>query len=121
MTAEDGKKKILVVEDDFSIRELMKDVLEGEGYAVSSAENGFDALQILRGQTNHALVILDMTMPVMSGREFLDALLADHKIAKIPVLVVSAVAEERNTVGAVGFVRKPVDLNVLLALVEKYS
>jgi CheY-like chemotaxis protein len=116
-----GMKKILVVEDDFSIRELMHDVLTGEGYEVAVAENGQDALDVLKRQAAPALIVLDMTMPVMNGREFLDVKLVDAKISKIPVLVVSAIADEKNTVGATAFIRKPVDLNVLLALVERYA
>jgi CheY-like chemotaxis protein len=114
-------KNILLVEDDYSIRELMTELLEGEGYTVSIAENGRDALDILERGSLPSLIVLDMSMPIMTGREFLDVQTEDLRFQKIPVLVVSAVADEKNTMGATAFIRKPADLNVILAMVDRYA
>ena len=63
--------RILIVEDDASIRELYKEVLEGEGFEVESCVNGKEALLSLAGQEDPCLILLDMMMPIMDGREFM--------------------------------------------------
>lgn len=112
---------ILVVEDDLNIRETVKDALESEGYFVVTASNGKEGLTCVKQVPKPCLVLLDMMMPLMSGREFLDAILADSMLAPIPVLVVSAIADPQNTRGAVGFLKKPPDLELLLKLVAQFA
>ncbi len=75
----------------------------------------------IKGVSKPCLVILDMIMPIMGGREFLDIVLSQATLAPIPVLFVSATATRENTVGAVDFLRKPIDLDLLLKLVEHYT
>jgi CheY-like chemotaxis protein len=112
---------ILIVEDDQSIRETMIEMLEGEGYNTFSAINGKDALTLLRdGIPKPCLVLLDMMMPIMNGREFLDEMMKDAVLAPIPVLIVSAIADPSNTKGSVGFLKKPVDIDAVLATVSRY-
>jgi CheY-like chemotaxis protein len=111
---------ILVVEDDQDIRETIETALEMEGYSVATAVNGQEALNYLRISAKPNLVLLDMMMPIMGGREFLDILLSDVVLAPIPVFILSAVANDKNTQGAVGFIKKPADLDVILKMVEKY-
>lgn len=112
---------ILVVEDDYSIRETMREALETESYHVITAENGQDGLNKLRLASKPCLVLLDMMMPIMGGREFLDAVLADAVLAPIPVLVVSASSEKGRIQGVAEFIKKPVDLDLLLQMVAKYT
>lgn len=114
-------KTILVVEDDFSIRETIAEALESEGYGVAVAVNGAEGLQRMRELPKPCLVLLDMMMPLMGGREFLDAILTDAHLAPIPVLVVSAIADSQNTRGAAGFIKKPPDLDLLLKMVEQFT
>jgi CheY-like chemotaxis protein len=112
---------ILVVEDDQDIREAIRDLLESEGYSVLLACNGKEALEVLKGINHTCLILLDLMMAVMSGWEFLEARRHDFALAPIPVIVVSAVADERvKQAGASGFIKKPVDLDLLLALVKKH-
>ena len=114
-------KTVLVIEDDASIRETLQEALEGEGYTVRTAANGREGLDSMRAQPSRpCLVLVDMMMPVMTGREFLDEVLKDSDLATTPVFVVSAIADRGNTAGAAGFIRKPADLNVVLSMVEKH-
>lgn len=122
MSALDNRNKtILVVEDDEGIRETMRDVLESEGYSVVTAVNGYDGLIKLREFPRPSLVLLDMMMPVMNGREMLDIVLADVRLAPTPVFFVSAIASEVNSRGAAAFMKKPIDINVLYQLIDQYT
>lgn len=114
-------QSILVVEDDDDIRNAIVDLLENEGYNAQAAINGKDALEKLRGIDHKpCLVLLDMMMPIMNGREFLDEVMKDSHLAPIPVLIVSAVADKSNTEGSVGFLKKPIDIDVVLKVVSQY-
>jgi len=106
MVTEPRCKSILVVEDDDDIRSALVDLLESEGYVAQSAVNGKDALERLESTEKPCLVLLDMMMPIMNGREFLDVVMKDSNLAPIPVLIVSAVADKANTEGSVGFFEK---------------
>ena len=68
MNQNNQTRKILVVDDDPVIRDMMADILEFEGYSISIARNGYEALQLLRSGEEY-LVFLDIMMPVMSGKE----------------------------------------------------
>ena len=113
-------KTVLVVEDDFDIRESIKDFLEIEKFSVLTASNGQEALDVLKAAPKPCLVLLDMMMPIMDGREFLDIVMKDAVLAPIPVFVISAVATKDNTLGSVGFIKKPADLNLILKMVQDY-
>lgn len=113
-------KSILVVEDDEDIRSALVDLLESEGYHVEPASNGKEALDKLSTIEKPCLVLLDMMMPIMNGRQFLDKIMLDSKLAPIPVLIVSAVADKANTEGSVGFLKKPIDIDVVLNTVAQY-
>jgi CheY-like chemotaxis protein len=107
---------ILVVEDDPDITESLCDVLQGEGYQVATAANGKEGLERLRQIDRPCLILLDLMMPVMSGGEFLAALRQTEALASIPVVIVSAWANESAQVRAQsqGFVRKPISIDALL-------
>ncbi len=114
---------ILIVEDDFAIRETVADVLEGEGFEVSRAANGEEALRRLHdGSAPPGVILLDLMMPVMDGWTFLGAQRRDPAIAEIPVVVTSA---EDGTdgrlaqLGPAAFLAKPFQLDRLLAVVER--
>lgn len=111
---------VLVVEDDDDIRNAIVDLLESEGYKAESAVNGKDALEKLGNINKPCLVLLDMMMPIMNGRQFLDEVMKDSKLAPLPILIVSAVADKTNTEGSVGFLKKPIDIDVVLDLVSQY-
>lgn len=111
---------VLVVEDDRDIRESLKLVLEMEGFHVAAATNGREALEMLERLDRPCVILLDLMMPVMNGWEFLHQMQTDTVIATIPVVVVSAIAEKAQAKPIAAYVKKPVDLNVLIQLVERY-
>jgi CheY-like chemotaxis protein len=113
-------QSILVVEDDDDIRNLLVELLEAEGYKTEAAINGKDALDKLSVIPKPCLVLLDMMMPIMNGREFLDTIMKDAYLAPVPVLVVSAIADRADTKGSVGFLKKPIDLDVVLNVVSQF-
>jgi DNA-binding response OmpR family regulator len=108
--------RILVVEDDPSIRELYATLLQDGGYSVAMAGDGQDGLDQLGCDPD--LIILDLLMPLMDGRQFLGRLrgLAGHR--RTPVLVVSAVSAGTTVDGAQAVVQKPFDTDALLRRVS---
>ena len=112
---------ILVVEDDQDIRESVVEVLEDEGYQVSAAADGREALERLHGaEPRPDLFLLDLMMPVMNGLQFREEQLRRPELAEIPVVVVTADVNARaksESLRAVEFVQKPLKVQPLLDLV----
>lgn len=97
----DPNMKILVVDDMATMRRIVKNILKQLGFAnTEEAENGQEALQKLRADI-FGLVVSDWNMPVMTGIELLRAIRADDKLKSIPVLMVTAEAQQANLVEAV--------------------
>jgi len=113
---------ILIVDDDESIRELLRLHLSSAGYEVSVAEDAIVAgYMVLRRPPD--LIILDVNMPHMDGFEFVAALKADKSLPAIPVIFLTSMEEgdsRGKALGAVGYVTKPVRADKLLALVAKH-
>lgn len=115
--------RVLVVDDDPDICEVMQLILEPRGYRVVTAESGIEALRILRAGEEPCLVLLDLMMPGMDGLQFRTEQLHDPALAAIPVVMISAggdVAAKAATVGLEGLL-KPIDLDVLLATLERFG
>lgn len=115
---------ILIVEDDEDIRDAVQDLLERRGYQVVVAGDGRQGLARLRAlPTPPAVILLDLTMPVMSGWEFLVEKAGDPAIADVPVVVMSAVPNLEQQPGAAdwaGILKKPVAAGTLLETVERF-
>lgn len=114
--------KILVVEDDFDIRDLLGQFLEVSGYEIEVAANGLEGLAALRAKGDEiGLVLLDRNMESMDGKDFLDALFADPALAarKVPVVMMSA-AGQVDEPRAVAFLKKPFHFPELLAVVARF-
>lgn len=117
-------KRILVVEDDTSIRELLVELLESEGYVVSSAVNGLEGLKILQNDGNPDLILIDLMMPVMDGYSFRTEQLKNPIWSKIPTVVMSAEAnakEKMKNFNITAFLSKPVELETILKTVARFS
>lgn len=114
---------VLLIEDDAAIRESVGEFLQSEGFAVASAGNGRDALELLKRGVRPAMIFLDLSMPVMDGWDFRQAQLQDGALKEIPTLVMTAAGFSRATIrqqfGAVDFVRKPLAPSELLAALER--
>lgn len=119
-------KSILVVEDNNDIRETVEDVLRTEGYRVHAVGNGREAIQALKRIDGPCLILLDMMMPLFNGWEFLEAQKNNARFADLPVVVMSALDAQTalvrgsSVVAARGYIRKPIDLDVLMRIVQDY-
>lgn len=117
-------RRILIVEDDRDLREALSEILRDEGYVVAGAVHGLEALQLLRGDFERpALILLDLTMPVMNGWQFRAHQRRDPDLSGIPVVVLSAgdhLAEQMESLEIQEYVRKPIDLVRLLATIERH-
>ncbi len=113
----------MVVEDDYAIRETLRELLEDEGYGVVWACNGQEALARLRaGAAAPRLILLDLMMPVMDGWEFRRAQQHDPALSRIPVVVISADAaldQEAARLAVEGCLAKPFELQALLDTVHR--
>lgn len=115
--------KILIVEDEISSAEMLSFVLQQEGYQVVTAENGKEALEQLHAD-GVALVLCDLMMPVMDGRELCRVMKADPSLEGIPIVIMTAAPEVSiSDMVADGcsyssFMRKPLDLDLLTATVR---
>lgn len=109
--------QVLVVDDDAEVREALRDVLTDEGFDVKVAANGADALDALDRDGAPAVIILDLMMPVMDGYEFLKQREQNPSLRQVPVVVVSATIDPRVESERVIVLRKPIDLERLLATI----
>jgi two-component system response regulator MprA len=114
---------ILLVEDDLDLRDALVESLREEGYAVDWAGDGVQALAYLRNGGRPGLILLDLMMPRMGGAEFRKVQRVDPKLRHLPVVLLSADArmdERARELDVQGAIRKPIDLEELLAVIERY-
>lgn len=114
--------KILVVDDDEAMRDLMQLHLASAGYRVEVAEDAIAAgYAVLRGAPD--LILCDIRMPHMDGFEFVAALRADASLPRMPVIFLTAHDEDEGRargLGVVEYLHKPVRLDELLAAIERH-
>ncbi|MGQ9651912.1 MAG: response regulator [Phycisphaerae bacterium] len=115
------KKSILIVEDEADLAELIRHNLEHEGYTCRLASNGGSALAETVARPPD-LILLDRMLPGMSGDEFITHLKRDNRVASIPVIMLTAKAEEADqlvglSLGADDYITKPFSMKLLLARV----
>ena len=118
-----GPPRILLVDDDEEARLLMRSLLERDGYEVDEAEDGYKALDILKEDQEYALVILDLAMPGMDGRQVLDQIRGSVDTAALPVLIRTGTGSdeleaELLEAGADDYVEKSVDTTRFMARVH---
>jgi two-component system, OmpR family, response regulator ResD len=115
-------RRALVVDDEAPIRNLLAAVLRRERISTDTAANGSEALELIE-KNEYACVVLDLMMPVMTGRDVIDAML-HHRVPRIPVIVVSAAGE--NATGDLEpeivklIIRKPFEVARLIESVRAF-
>jgi CheY-like chemotaxis protein len=117
------QRRVLVVEDDDTIRESLVDFLGDNGYPAVGAVHGRDALNKLRTEPPPCLIVLDLMMPVMDGQTFRERQLQDPVLSEIPTVVMSAhrdVEHLAEEISAAGYLKKPLKLDELLRLVQRH-
>lgn len=111
---------VLLVEDDPSTLMGLVELLSSQGYPVLSAQNGAEAVDLLSEGLRPGVILLDLTLPKVSGWEFLNYLRRDGELREIPVIVVTALSQqEAHVIGADLVLQKPVNLSELLAEVKR--
>lgn len=132
MAPDSQKPAVLVVDDSLVMRNLQKAALEKEGYAVTTAQSGPEALELLgmdgAGDAREAafeLVLLDNMMPEMKGMEVLERVRKEYSQVELPVIMVTANDESEDIVTALrlggnDYVTKPIDFPVLFARIETH-
>lgn len=112
--------RILVIDDERSIRNTLKEILEYESYEVDTAEDGFEGLELL-AQKKYDVAICDIKMPKMDGIEVLDKIV--HSFPDTPVVMISGHGDIDTAVGSIkkgafDFIQKPLDLNRILITIR---
>lgn len=123
MPEQNAKKKVLVVDDEAGSRLLLKASLEKNGFELLQAENGLDALNLVK-VNKPDLIIMDRMMPKMDGLKACAFLKLDRRFADIPVIMLTASAEKADQklseqVGVNAFLNKPVNTTALLEKVQE--
>jgi CheY-like chemotaxis protein len=114
----DRAEKNPFVEDDRRGRKAVSEFLERRGYTILGAQNGQKALDELKSGASVSLILLDLSMPVMDGWEFLERQRNDPAIAQIPVVVLTS--SPRVLDGPKAVLKKPIEPDSLIAAVGRY-
>ena len=119
----EDKSKILVVEDEQDIRDLLVFNLQKNGFNVRAVDNGEKALSLIRTD-NFDLILLDLMIPGISGFDLTRILKNDDETSEVPIIMLTAKGEESDIVkgleiGAQDYITKPFSLKVLMARISK--
>jgi two-component system chemotaxis response regulator CheY len=111
-------KKALVVDDSKAIRQIERKYLEELGFEVLEAENGKEALEVIKEHPDISLILLDWHMPIMNGYEFLKTLRANPQYQEIKVMMVTTENQQKSVIdaimaGANEYLMKPFDKEML--------
>ena len=110
--------RVLVVDDEADIRDSLQELFQDEGYAVTTAANGAEALDSLHGEQLPCIVILDLLMPGLSGNDVYERMQRDPRLAKVPVIV--STSDPSRAPSGVLIMKKPVNLVRLLGAVRQH-
>ncbi|BDR66764.1 DNA-binding response regulator [Clostridium tetani] len=117
-----SQDKILIVDDEEHIRELLRYNLEKEGYKIFCAENGKEALEIAK-EKKPTLILLDVMLPQMDGYDVCKEIRKDNSISTTPIIMITAKGEELDKVlglelGADDYITKPFSIRELIARIK---
>jgi two-component system chemotaxis response regulator CheY len=113
--------RVLIVEDDPDLREMMCLLLAHEGFEPAAARDGLEALDLLRShKVEPAVIVLDIMMPRMDGEQFLREQAVDPSIRDIPVVLLTAAPCEQLDVNAAAILRKPCDYDALVSAIRTH-
>jgi CheY-like chemotaxis protein len=113
--------RVLIVDDEPSVREVLALLFEQEGWAVRTAANGVEALEVLRGGQPD-LILLDLMMPVMDGRTFRAEQRHCGVAVDVPLVILSAArdaSEQAEQLGAATVIHKPFEITTVLDLATR--
>ena len=113
---------ILIVDDDYEVRDSLGDVLSEAGYQVVGAGHGGEALELLRGGLRPLAIFLDVMMPIVDGVQFRAQQRREPELADIPVIVLTAdrhVETKAADLAALAYLTKPARVETILGLLAK--
>src|SRR5918992_4848036 len=116
---ESGKRKVLIVDDDLELVELIRDVLEADGrFEIRAVNNGFDAGMMVK-EYHPDIIVLDVMLPDINGKEVCQRVRADATLEDVRILCISGMVEEDKIqelklAGADDFLHKPFDIEELI-------
>jgi two-component system, OmpR family, response regulator VicR len=117
------KACVMVVEDEQDFLELLKQVLEGEGFYVAAATDGEQAIELLKN-FRPAVIVTDIMMPKMNGLELIEQIRKAPELAQIPIIAASAahsgILAQATQAGANETIRKPLDFDELVEMLNRY-
>ena len=124
MNQNNKTRKILVVDDDPIIRDMMVDILSFEGYSIDTARHGLEAMEILRGEESY-LVFLDVMMPVLDGKEVCAILEAEPQLRNRHFIVLMSAVDKLAEVSSLiknvdATMPKPFSVDDVLGIVLPY-
>jgi two-component system chemotaxis response regulator CheY len=116
-------KTALIVDDSFTMRNMVSLALKDEGFEVDAAEDGVDALNVSKGK-NYNVIITDINMPNMDGLKLIEELRKQEAFKYTPILVLTTEGgedkkKEGKRLGATGWIVKPFNPQVLIATINK--
>lgn len=118
MTRRNPRRHVLVVDDDEAARITVADALSGEGYEVTTAEDGERALRLLEQGQPPALLVLDLMMPGVTGWQILDTMERTVELAEVPVIVLTAFGSKSGLPPGCHVLHKPFERDVLVSVAK---
>ena len=119
---ESSVRRILIIEDEEDIREILKEFFEGEGYEVLTAIHGKDAFRVLEETEKPNIILVDLMMPVMSGEEFIEKKKVHPHFVGIPTIIMSADYRTKAKAQSLNIkwaISKPLELTSLISIVDE--
>jgi CheY-like chemotaxis protein len=114
---------LLIVDDDRDLRELLREVLEEEGYSVALAKNGADALRQIRDGLAPDALFVDLTMPDTNRLQLCDHWSTDSRLNGVPLFIMSGIGERddfKARCSPTEFLQKPITLDTLLDTLKRH-
>ena len=117
----DGASVVLIVDDDDGIRETVQLALQMENHSTALAAHGGEALDWLGRHRPPCLILLDLMMPFIDGWQVIEQLRQDDRLARVPVVVITAFNRDLGSAAALPILRKPIELSDLLSVTKSYG
>jgi len=112
---------VLVVDDDQAIRETLEMALQEHDFRTAAAADGEAALAWLKQNSPPRLILLDLMMPVLDGWQVIERLREDERLARVPVVVITAFSRDLGSAARLPVLRKPIELRDLLNVTNRYG
>ena len=117
----DGASVVLIVDDDEGIRETVQLALQMENHSTALAAHGGEALDWLGRHGPPCLILLDLMMPFINGWQVIEQLRQDDRLARVPVVVITAFNRDLGSAASLPVLRKPIELSNLLSVANSYG